>query len=72
MPSRSSPRQGERKGETMSETEARSKKVKGMGGVYCRDGLWYTRYRYRGETYRESSGSRLKSVARDLLKKRIS
>jgi integrase len=43
-----------------------------MGGVYQRAGLWYVRFSWRGREYRESSGSRLKSVATSLLKKRIS
>ena len=31
-----------------------------MGGLYERGGMWYTRYYYRGELDRESSGSRIK------------
>jgi integrase len=45
--------------------------VKGLGGVFERDGLWYIRFRYKGRRYRESTGSRRKSVATALLKKRI-
>lgn len=47
------------------------KATKGLGGVYCREGLWYIRFVWRGKVHRESSGSRRKKVAVDLLKKRI-
>jgi integrase len=56
---------------TTDTTPKKGRAPKGLGGVFERDGLWYIRFRYKGRRYRESTGSRRKKVAIDLLKKRI-
>lgn len=43
----------------------------GTGSIYRRGNVWWIYYGFRGERYRESSGSTLKRDARNLLKKRM-
>lgn len=42
-----------------------------MGRVYQRGGKWWVQYRYRGQLFRESSGSEKQGKAVNLLKKRL-
>ncbi len=43
----------------------------GTGRIYRRGGTWWLDYGFRGERYRETSGSHRKGDARALLKKRM-
>ena len=48
------------------------KRLRGMGRVYQRDGgVWWIQFYDRGEVNRESSGSKVRKVAVDLLKRRV-
>lgn len=57
----------------MSEPMAqeRKRRARYSGGVYERGGVWYIRFTFEGKDYRESSGSRRKTDAKDLLETRI-
>jgi integrase len=46
-------------------------KMKGLGRLYRRGGIWWIRYGHRGQDLRESSGSHRKDDARALLLKRL-
>lgn len=43
----------------------------GTGSVYRRGEVWWIDYSYRGDRYRESSGSTKKKDAKNLLQKRM-
>ncbi len=51
--------------------ETKKRRARYTGGVYERGGVWYVRVKYDGKDYRESSGSRRKGDAKDLLEARI-
>jgi integrase len=53
----------------MSDTKKR--RARSTGGVYERGGVLYIRFKFEGKDYRESSGSRRKGDAKDLLEARI-
>ena len=55
----------------MSEIERKVRKVKYRGGVICRRGVWYIRFRWDERDVRESSKSRSKEEAKELLRQRI-
>jgi integrase len=46
-------------------------KARGLGRVYLRGQVWWAQYNYRGETYRESSGSTNRVDAVKLLRARL-
>lgn len=47
------------------------KRVRGLGRVYQRGKNWWVQYYFRGQLYRESSGSEKDSAAAALLKRRL-
>lgn len=46
--------------------------MRGLGGVYLRGKIWWIHYSYRGKSFRESSGSQIRTDAIRLLKRRLS
>src|SRR5258706_10998668 len=48
-----------------------SMKARGQGRLYQRGEIWWVQYFHRGQIFRESSESKVRRVAGDLLKKRL-